>query len=98
MTYRELMLRTLLRVTEQPRSHLEDLLDYVAAKGTGPNRMDEELSSEKQATLEKSFADEASGVLAWYVRQMTGNEELIRNRAHALQRENAPTRGRGRRN
>ncbi|EFL53129.1 hypothetical protein DesfrDRAFT_0177 [Solidesulfovibrio fructosivorans JJ]] len=92
MTRRELMLRALLQATGQPRSHLEDVLDYVVATESGRENMDEEISSEEQAVLEAAFADEASGILAWYVRLMTGNEELIRSRARAFQRENAPKR------
>ncbi|MGE4536629.1 MAG: hypothetical protein AB7D37_06090 [Desulfovibrio sp.] len=98
MTRRDLMLRALLQATGQPRSHLEDVLDYAAATEADWKNMDGEISSEEQAKLEASSAGEASGLLAWYVRLMTGNEELIRSRARALQRENAPKRAkRGRR-
>lgn len=96
MTYRDVMLRALLQATGEPRSHLEYFLDHLAAKKLGPNRMAEEISPDRQAELEKSFADEASGILAWYVREMRGNEELIQSRGQALQRENAATQGRGR--
>lgn len=88
MTRCELVLRTLVKVTGQPRAHLETLItkfrDQFPAK-----RWDDEVPPAEQAALEIEFEKSAPGILAWYVKQLQQDPELREDRIQVSQQENA---------
>lgn len=89
MTRRDLMLRTLEKVTGQPRPHLEKVLDKFASLAPGKGRWNEEVPVAEQFQLEEDFAAEADGIFAWYVKTLQSDEELREDRIQCIQQENA---------
>lgn len=88
MTHQELMLRTLEKVTGQPRPHLVKVVEYWAAESPGATDWNKELSPQRQLELEKAFEAEASGILAWYAKVLQKDAELREDRIQCIQQEN----------
>lgn len=76
MTRRELMLQTLVKVTGQPRGHLEVVLDRWAEQQPGIALWNQQVPADELRELEEAFEKEGSGILSWYVRQLRSDESL----------------------
>ena len=68
MTRREATLQILIEVTAQPEAHLKKVIEHLPVGG--PVDWDAEMTTEERAGLLASAKQEASGILALYVKAL----------------------------
>ena len=89
MTRRELTLQTLVKVTGQPRGHLEVVIDRWAELQEGFALWNQQVPADELRELEAAFEAEGSGILSWYVRLLRSDASLREDLVQRQQKEKA---------
>ena len=89
MTRREATLQILIEVTAQPEAHLKKAIEHLPVGG--PVDWDAEMTTEERAGLLASAKQEASGILALYVKALQQHPELMQDRIDCIARERDKT-------
>lgn len=82
MTRREATLQILIEVTAQPEAHLKKVIEHLPVGG--PVDWDAEMTTEERAGLLASAKQEASGILALYVKALQQHPELMQDRIDCI--------------
>jgi hypothetical protein len=82
------MLRTLEKVMELPRSHLEKVLNKFLMYEPKPELWDEEIPAAELEKLEKEIQADVPGIESWYFQMIKGDKRLRGDRVQCVMREN----------